>query len=255
VSDLIAIGIAAASTAALAATGPAVIRRLPEPQQEPQPESQPLPAPESDAGLQPEPPAETKILYVELANRRHLAWWLAAFGAVVGAIVGWRLGLDPVLPAWVLMGGAGVVLGYVDAQTRLLPTRIIAPCYGLLVAALVAAALASDDPRQRLVGAALGWLVFGGFYVVLWLVYPRGLGYGDVRLSGLLGLGLGYLGWGELLTGLYAGFLIGGVGGALLAMARIVDRKRYPFGPFMLIGSLVGLVWGESVADWYTSSW
>ncbi len=87
----------------------------------------------------------------------------------------------------------------------------------------------------------------GGLYFLLWVVYPRGLGYGDVRLSGILGIILGYLGWGELLTGIYAGFLLGGVGGGLLSVLRLVKRKSFPFGPFMLVGALVGVLWGDAV--------
>jgi leader peptidase (prepilin peptidase)/N-methyltransferase len=80
------------------------------------------------------------------------------------------------------------------------------------------------------------------------------MGYGDVRLSGVLGIVLGYLGWGPLLVGVYAGFLLGGLGGTLLTVLRIVDRKAYPFGPFMLLGALVGVLWGSDVAELYRIS-
>ena len=50
---------------------------------------------------------------------------------------------------------------------------------------------------------------------------------------------------------MYAGFLLGGIGGLLLSVLRIVDRKAYPFGPFMLVGALVGVVAGPGVAAWY----
>jgi leader peptidase (prepilin peptidase)/N-methyltransferase len=233
VSAIAAALVSAGATAALAACGPAVIRRLPEPD--------------------PEFAPADKVPYAKLGARSGLAWKLALVGALVGAVVGWQLGLEPVLAAWIILGGTGVVLGYVDAQTRLLPTRIIAPCYGALVVTLALAAALDDEPVDQVLQTALGWFVFGGFYLVLHLVYPKGLGYGDVRLSGLLGLGLGYLGWPELLVGLYAGFLLGAVGGGLLSVLKIVDRKRYPFGPFMLLGALVGLVWGQPFGDWYTS--
>lgn len=144
----------------------------------------------------------------------------------------------------------GVVLGYIDAQTRLLPTRIIAPSYGVLIV-LIGLAAAFDGDTDDLVRAGLGWLAYGGFYFLMWVVYPRGLGYGDVRLSGLLGLALGYLGWGEVLVGMYAGFLLGGIIGGVLALAKVVDRKRYPFGPFMLVGAVVGVLAGGPFADWY----
>lgn len=220
-----------AVVAALCALGPAVLARLPEP--------------ELDVD------ATDKVPYAELAARPGLALKLAAVGALVGLATGWVLADDAILGAWVFLAAVGVVLGYVDAQTRLLPTRIIAPSYAVLVALILLAA-AVDGDTDGLVHAGLGWLVFGGFYFVMWYVYPRGLGYGDVRLSGLLGLALGYLGWGPVLVGLYAGFLLGGIGGGLLSLLRIVDRKRYPFGPFMLAGSLVGLAWGAALGGWYT---
>ena len=74
------------------------------------------------------------------------------------------------------------------------------------------------------------------------------------RLSGPLGLALGWLGWGQVLVGLYAGFLLGGVLGGLLALARIVERKGFPFGPFMLLGALTGILVGQQIADAYLSA-
>ena len=89
----------------------------------------------------------------------------------------------------------------------------------------------------------------GGLYLLLWFVYPRGMGYGDVRLSGVLGIALGHLGWGELVVGVYGGFLLGGVLGGVLALLSKVDRKGYPFGPFMFLGALVGVVVGQPITD------
>ena len=67
----------------------------------------------------------------------------------------------------------------------------------------------------------------------------------------LLGIALGFLGWGELMVGLFASFLLGGLGGGLLSVLRIVDRKSYPFGPFMLLGAVVGVVLGPAAAALY----
>ena len=82
------------------------------------------------------------------------------------------------------------------------------------------ARLAARTRRDRhdLARAALGWLVYGGMFFVLWFVYPRGLGYGDVRLSGVLGLALGWVGWAELVVGIWVGLLLGGVLGGVLAL-------------------------------------
>ena len=70
-----------------------------------------------------------------------------------------------------------------------------------------------------------------------------------MRLAGVLGLALGYLGWGELLVGLYAGFLLGGVGGGLLSVLKVVERKAFPFGPFMVAGALLGVLCGAQALD------
>lgn len=245
--DLSSIAACAAATAALAATGPLVLRRLPEPVEEPAASAASpagAAAAAGEAGTQ-------KIPYARLAERRRLALWLAAVGLVVGGVVGARLGFEPIVWAWIYLGGVGVVLADIDWQTRLLPTKLIAPSY-LVLAALVVLAGVVDDDWHAVLRAGYGGLATFAFFYVMWFIYPRGMGFGDVRLSGLLGLALGYVGWGPVFVGMYAGFLLGGLGGALLTALRLFHRKRFPFGPFMLVGALVGLVTGLSFADWYT---
>ncbi len=139
-------------------------------------------------------------------------------------------------------------LALIDWRTRYLPTRIIAPTYvALVVLILLNAALPWGDGLAALKRAALGWLIIGGAYLVLWLVYPRGLGYGDVRLSGLIGLALGLVGMAETVVGAYAGFLLGAFGGLLLSRIGVFDRKSYPFGPFMVVGTFVAVLFGDQI--------
>jgi leader peptidase (prepilin peptidase) / N-methyltransferase len=246
--DLLAGLLCALSTAALTAAGPAVIRRLPEPSvQEVNGGTADAHAEVHSAGSR-----VAKVPYHALAGRPGLACQLGAAGAAVGACVGACLGIAPALIPWTYLAAVAVVLGYLDIKTKLLPTRIIAPSYAAVAALLTAAALL-DASFAGLARAGLGWLAMGGFYLVLWFVHPTGIGYGDVRLAGLLGPALAYLGWGQLLTGMYAGFLLGGVCGGVLALAGLVDRRRYPFGPFMLLGALVGLMLGGTLSDWYTA--
>jgi len=166
--------------------------------------------------------------------------------AVAGAVVGAGLGWAWPLVMWVTLVPVAVALAVVDWRTRLLPTAVIRPTYAALVV-LVLAGWAVTGDTDAAVRSALGFLVAGGLYGLLWFIYPRGLGFGDVRLAGVLGIALGWLGWGQVLAGVYAGFLLGGVLGALLSMLRIVERKGYPFGPFMLVGSLVGVLWGAQL--------
>jgi leader peptidase (prepilin peptidase)/N-methyltransferase len=157
--------------------------------------------------------------------------------------VGFAVGWEWAFLLWVPFVPLYVALAVVDWRTRLLPTYLIRPAYVALVVLILVGAAVTGDP-QALLRAALGWLVAGGLYALLWFIYPRGLGFGDVRLAGVLGLALGWLGWGELLVGVYAGFLLGGVIGGLLSLLKVVERKGFPFGPFMLLGAVVGLLWG-----------
>ncbi|GAB3954404.1 hypothetical protein GCM10029976_096610 [Kribbella albertanoniae] len=202
----------------------------------------------------PEPVLEegdTKIRYADLAGPR-AAYWCGGLAAVSGGLLGWVLGTDSALAAWLLLAVAGAVLGYIDARTRYLPSAIIWPSYGVVGVALVAAALVSGEWGSLRRAAIAGLIGFGVFYL-LWFVFPRGVGFGDVRLSGLLGIALGWLGWGEFASGLYGGFFLGAVVGIVLIVARVMTRKQMvPFGPFMLIGALGGVFVGEPLARLYT---
>lgn len=191
------------------------------------------------------------VSYEELARTPGLRWGFAAAGALTCAWVALRLDTSAVLPAWLYVALVGLLLAWIDSRTCLLPTRIIAPSYVAVVALLVLAS-AIDGDWAALVRAGLGWALGGGTFFVMWFVYPKGLGYGDVRLAGLLAMALAWVGWAEFAVGMYAGFLLGGVVGGVLVLARLVDRRRFPFGPFMVLGALVGLGFGHALVEWYS---
>ena len=221
---------------------PALIARIPEP--EPEPVTEENGGEASAEVVEPEP----KVLYADIAARPGLAFRAALYGALGAAPLGWVLGWDwsllVVLPLVPIM----VALSVVDWHTRLLPTWVIRPTYYLTIGTLVVVAVVTGAYGD-LGRAALGWLTAGAFFFVLWFINSGGLGYGDVRLSGILGLALGHLGWAELLTGIWSAFLLGGVLGGVLALVGLVDRKGVPFGPFMVVGALVGVVLGPWVGQ------
>jgi leader peptidase (prepilin peptidase)/N-methyltransferase len=192
-----------------------------------------------------EPPKET---YVAIADLPGLAWKCALVGAVAGGLVALALGWQWGLLVWLPLVPLGLALGLIDWRTRLLPTWLVYRTLAVVVLTAVLASVFTQD-WQDLVRAGVGFAGAGLLYYVLWFVYPRGLGFGDVRLSGVLGVALGYVGTAELVVGVYAGFLLGGIGGALLAMVRIVKRKHVPFGPFMLVGAVLGLLIGDWVGS------
>ncbi|MDN4175641.1 A24 family peptidase [Nocardioides sp. SOB77] len=230
---------------------PALVGRIPEPA----PTTTDDAAAEQDAPVA-VPPAgpvgeleeEPKEPYADIARLPGLVWKAALASALAGALVGWSVGADWDLLPLAPLVPVGVALAVVDWRTRLLPTKVIAPTYLLTIALTLVTWVVTRD-TDDLLRAFWGWLVAGGIFFLLWFVHPRGLGYGDVRLAGLLGIALGHLGWGELLVGVYGGFLLGGVGGGLLSLLRVVERKAFPFGPFMLVAALLGVWIGEPVLD------
>lgn len=226
---------AAAGCAALCGAGSVLVPRLvaliPEPEPEPEPER-----------------TEPKETYVRIAALPDLAWKTATAGVLTGGVVGGRLGWEWPLLFLVPLVPVLVALAVIDWRTHLLPTKVIWPTTVATVVLVVAAWTLTGD-TDDLARAGWGFLIAYGTFYLLWFVYPKGLGYGDVRLAGVLGLALGYLGWGELLVGLYAGFLLGGVGGGLLSVLRVVERKAFPFGPFMIVGALVGVVAGDLLLE------
>jgi leader peptidase (prepilin peptidase)/N-methyltransferase len=91
-------------------------------------------------------------------------------------------------------------------------------------------------------------------YFAIAFAYPGGMGFGDVKLAGLLGLYLGWLGWSSVLVGAFAGFLLGGLTGVALLLTRRAGRKSaIPFGPYMLAGAMLALFVAAPVATWYRS--
>jgi leader peptidase (prepilin peptidase) / N-methyltransferase len=192
----------------------------------------------------PEPaidPDDPKTPYADLAAAPGLAVKAALFSALAGGTLGAVLGADWSLLFLLVLCPVGVALAYVDWRVRLLPTAIIRPTFAVVAVLLLAAALLEGEPR-RLLWALVGLVVVRGFYWLLWRFTP-GMGKGDVRLAGIVGLVLGYFGTPALLVGGYAGFLLGAVCWVPMRLLRLTTDRYFPFGPFMLVGVVVGVVW------------
>jgi len=144
-----------------------------------------------------------------------------------------------------------VALTLIDLDTQTLPNRIVIPMYPVLAGLLAVATILTGD-WVALLRAVIGLLVLGGVYLVLALAVPRGMGFGDVKLAGVLGLVLAYLGWGPLAVGAFGAFLLGGTFGIVLLLVRRAGRSTgIPFGPWMLLGAWVGAFVGTPIWDAY----
>jgi leader peptidase (prepilin peptidase)/N-methyltransferase len=177
-----------------------------------------------------------------------------ATGVLFG-LVAWRLGASWLLPGELLFAWTLVVLALIDAATRRIPNRLTYPLAPALLVILAAGALLAGAPESAL-RALLGGLAAGGALLLLALIAPRGMGMGDVKLAGLIGIGLGVLGWPEVVVGIMGGFVLGGVAGVALLATGLRSRKdMIPFGPYLAAGALLSLLWGAELADAYLSLW
>lgn len=173
---------------------------------------------------------------------------------VAFALVAWGAGVSWTLPALLYLAAVSVALALIDLDTHRLPDAIVLPSY---VVATVLLGLAAWNPGGEPDGAAFVRALVGGavvfaVYFLLLVVYPAGMGFGDVKLAGVLGLYLGWAGWASLVVGWFAAFLLGGLFAVgLLVAGRAGRRTSVPFGPWMLAGAWIGLVAGDAVWDWY----
>lgn len=161
------------------------------------------------------------------------------------------LGLPEAAGAYLYFTGIGVALAMIDLDLKRLPNRIVLPSYPVLTLLLLGATFANGD-WWRLVRALLAAAVLFGFFFLLAFIYPAGMGFGDVKLAGVLGLVLGYLSWWAVAIGAFTGFLLGAVVGvAVLASGRGNRKTALPFGPFLITGTLIAVFASDVIAGWY----
>ena len=135
---------------------------------------------------------------------------------------------------------------FIDLDHRILPNKITYP--SVVVAIVLVAIFETDDLPEHLIAGAAAFLFL---FAAAWF-YPKGMGVGDVKLAGVLGLWLGWLGWGELVVGAFAAFLLGGLFSIVLLATRRAQRTGgIPFGPWMLAGAWAGVLVGGIVAASY----
>ncbi len=193
-------------------------------------------------------------------------WWAVSAGISTSSITGGGSLTGPgptnvggvvagglVLVAFLWLAGVSVALALIDLDTHRLPNAIVLPSYLVGGVSLAAAALLTGDVDvlfRSVVGMGALWAA----YFLMAMLYPGGMGFGDVKLAGVLGLYLGFIGWGALLVGAFAAFFLGGFFALALMLLKKAGRKSgIPFGPWMLAGAWTGIFVGNTLWTSYLS--
>lgn len=171
---------------------------------------------------------------------------------VLFALSAWKFGYSAETVVYAAFFWGLLVLTLIDLEFKLLPNKVVFPMFiagwiGLAVAALV------DGDADRLLDAAMGAAIFGGFFFVVVLIVPHGMGGGDIKLAFVLGTFIGYVDApGVVLVGMFLSFFLGAVIGATIALVQGGSRKtQIPFGPYLALGSTVAIFWGSALKDAY----
>jgi leader peptidase (prepilin peptidase)/N-methyltransferase len=155
------------------------------------------------------------------------------------------------VPAYLYAAAIAVALTAIDTRTGRLPDAIVLPSYPVLAALLAVASWATGDWAALLRGG-IGGAGLLMAYGLVHLVAPRGMGRGDVKLAGLIGLALAYLGWGPFAVGALGAFLLGAIWGiGVMVKNRGGRRTAIPFGPWMCAGAVLGCAVGAPLWDLY----
>lgn len=167
------------------------------------------------------------------------------------ALVAWQFESTAVTWLLALTAVLTVALAAIDFEHHRLPDPLVFTMTGAGLVLLFVDAATSGD-WASLARAGIGAVALGGFYFILWFVYPKGLGFGDVKLAVPVGAILGYLGWGVLAVGAIGGPLVGGLL-AVVASIRAGGLKgvRFAYGPAIIGAFWIAVLWGTTIATWY----
>jgi len=196
----------------------------------------------------PPPPAEPIGARVPGATELALS---ALLTAVAFALSAARLGAAPELAAYCSLFAGLVAIAIVDARLGIVPRLILYPTLVATGLGLLGAS-ASAHHWQLFLDAAIGGVGAFAVFFALWWFFPRGIGFGDVRLAGVLGGALGWVGFGPLYVGFLAAFALGAVVGLVLMVRHGTGRRtRLAFAPPLALGAFLGVLWGP----WAVHAW
>jgi leader peptidase (prepilin peptidase)/N-methyltransferase len=179
-------------------------------------------------------------------------WRPVVLGVVTALVLGAfaaRFGDDVVLAAYAVFGLSLVAMSAVDLERQIIPNRLVYTTLVVMVPLFVVAA-AVDDRWGSLARAAIAGAIAFVAFLAVHLAVPRGMGFGDVRLAGVIGFATGWLGLGHAFVGFFTAFVLGAVVGiGAMAVSGAGRKTRIPFGPFLAAGAVVTVLFGSPVTQ------
>jgi len=149
---------------------------------------------------------------------------------------------------YIILSSALIIIAFIDLNEEIVPDVISLP--GIVIGF----AISFFVPYISFINSALGVVVGGGIILIIGLAgsvifKKEAMGGGDVKLAAMIGA---FLGWRYIIISLFLGFFLGALAGIILIMSKIKSREDVvPFGPFIVLGSFITLLWGEQIISWY----
>ncbi|HBY56434.1 MAG TPA: prepilin peptidase [Candidatus Atribacteria bacterium] len=149
---------------------------------------------------------------------------------------------------YIILSSALIIIAFIDLQEQIVPDVISLP--GIVIGFIISFFV----PYISFINSALGVLVGGGIILIIGLsgsaIFKKeAMGGGDVKLAAMIGA---FLGWRYIILSLFLGFFLGALAGIFLILSKIKRREdMIPFGPFIVLGSFITLLWGEKIISWY----
>lgn len=174
-------------------------------------------------------------------------WTAAPLAVAVMAVMVWAFGADRVLASVLPFVALLSLITVIDLRELRVPNALLKPASIVAVPLLVIAST-SDWIDVSLLRALLGGLVLGAIYFTILMIYPPGMGWGDVKLAPLIGAQLAFFGWIPFVRGLIVSHFVSGIVAIVIVVASLIrhgrgqPKKAFPFAPFMVIGAVVALL-------------
>jgi leader peptidase (prepilin peptidase)/N-methyltransferase len=187
--------------------------------------------------------------YCQASVPRRLLWVELAT-AVIFALLTWHYGLSPALGIMIFYACLFIVVSVIDLEHGLILNKVVYPS---MVIALLLALLPRSWLTQWIVtgiaNAAIGGAIGFALFLAIALISRGGMGWGDVKLAGLIGLATGF-------PLVFLSIIMAAILGGIVAVALVIARKRQrrqtiPFGPFLAVAAMITLLWGSNIMTWY----